>query len=519
MEPDAGPGWSTGTAVNEALLTSPTWQVLPDAGAHSATQSWFSDAKTLMIKDDRLVAPPQSINATSRLSFWHKYFFEDGFDGGVLEISTDAGASWVDVTSAGSFVRGGYDGPIESDFGSLIAGRNAWTTGVPTAAVDDMTQVIVDLGGFVPAGQTSQAVLIRWRLVTDPLAPGALAGLGWWIDDVSLTSADPACPTPTPTPTVAPTPTPTVAPTPTPTVAPTPTPTVAPTPTPTATPTGAPTPTPTVAPTPTPTATPEPIGILLLNEFANGALTASGSSVLRGLGGGDIVVNSASRAAAKAAGGSSTVTVDPPGRIRVVGSSAGNGKDFSPSPTNGAQPVADPLAGYPEPSTAGMPTRSASGSTLLPGVYNGGIAISGSRQVTLQSGVYVLRGGGFSVAGSATVNGSGVTIFNTTSAYPATGGSCAGFVFDASARISLSAPTSGDWQGMLLYQDADCAAAMTWSSSTIGQLTGTTYVPRAAVTMSSSAVVEITQLVADRLTVGDSVRLTYRYDPAAVARR
>ena len=35
------------------------------------------------------------------LKFWHRYQFEDGFDGGAVEVSTDGGATWVDVLAGG----------------------------------------------------------------------------------------------------------------------------------------------------------------------------------------------------------------------------------------------------------------------------------------------------------------------------------------------------------------------------------------------------------------------------------
>jgi hypothetical protein len=187
LEPEAGPGWTTGTADNTNGPASPTWAVVADPGAHSLTNSWVSQDSS-NTKDDRLFAPTQVISSSSKLSFWHRYFLEETFDGGVLEISTDGGETWVDVTTSGSFVSGGYTGTIDSTTDSAIAGREAWTGGSPTAAGDEMTEVVVDLGGFVPATESSAIVMIRWRLVTDALVPG----MAWWIDDVSLTG----CPTP-----------------------------------------------------------------------------------------------------------------------------------------------------------------------------------------------------------------------------------------------------------------------------------------------------------------------------------
>jgi subtilisin family serine protease len=189
LEPGPEPGWQTDVGVNE-LPVSSTWAVVDDPlGARSPTHSWFSDAVTLMLKDDRLVMPAQDLTAGSQLMFWHRFRFEEGFDGGVLEASVNGGADWSDVTALGAtFTRGGYDGTIDDTFGSPIHGRQAWTGGVVDAVLAPMEQVIVNVGAL--AGQD---VLFRFRLVTDPLAPGATPGHGWWIDDVSVTATALPC--------------------------------------------------------------------------------------------------------------------------------------------------------------------------------------------------------------------------------------------------------------------------------------------------------------------------------------
>ncbi|HEX9822235.1 MAG TPA: Ig-like domain-containing protein, partial [Methylomirabilota bacterium] len=189
FEPAPAPGWGVETAAN-ANPASVTWTAGPDPFAHSPLTSFFSDATTLDLKDDRLSAPPVDLAANSRLSFWHRFDFEGGFDGGVLEVSTDAGATWVDVLAGGgAFLQGGYNGTIAPDFGSPIAGRAAWTGS--SGGPDAMTRVEVELGAFA-----GQAVRVRWRLAADPLVPGSLPGLAWWIDDVAFFDLIEDCPFP-----------------------------------------------------------------------------------------------------------------------------------------------------------------------------------------------------------------------------------------------------------------------------------------------------------------------------------
>ena len=189
FEPAPEPGWSVDTAAN-ALPVSPTWSAGPDLFAQSPTTSFSSDATTLDVKDDRLVSPALELTAVTHLSFWHRFDFEAGFDGGVLEVSTEGGASWVDaVAGGGEFLAGGYNGVLSADDGSPIPGRAAWTgsSGDPNV----MQRVEIDLGAFA-----GTAVRLRWRLAGDVLVPGSLPGLGWWIDDVALVDWVEDCPFP-----------------------------------------------------------------------------------------------------------------------------------------------------------------------------------------------------------------------------------------------------------------------------------------------------------------------------------
>jgi hypothetical protein len=181
------PGWTVETPKNN-IPASHSWMVLPDPSAHSPTHSFETDTTTLDLKDDRLISPPQKLSTTSHLKFWHRYQFEDGFDGGAVEVSTDRGVTWVDVLAGGgNFVSGGYNGVISPSYGSPIAGRPAWTGGDATAA---MSQVDIDMGAF--AGLN---VRVRFRAACDMFLAGSLPGVGWWIDDVQFTNtlAEGAC--------------------------------------------------------------------------------------------------------------------------------------------------------------------------------------------------------------------------------------------------------------------------------------------------------------------------------------
>jgi Flp pilus assembly protein TadG len=83
--------------------------------------------------------------------------------------------------------------------------------------------------------------------------------------------------------------------------------------------------------------------------------------------------------------------------------------------------------------------------TMSPGVYCGGIALNGSAPVTMQAGIYIVRGGSFSMTNSSpTVSGTGVSIYLTGN----------GSLLNVSnGTLTISAPTTGSMAGISIYED------------------------------------------------------------------
>ena len=152
---------------------------------HSGTHSAF--APDLANITDQYLTTISAVNvpAGASLSFWHRWNLESGFDGAVLETSTNGGTTWVD---AGPLITlNGYNGTISTSFMSPIAGRQAWTA---NPNLTNFVESRVNLASF--AGQN---ILIRFRTADDSsVAP---TGGGWWIDDIALLTT--ACGTATPT--------------------------------------------------------------------------------------------------------------------------------------------------------------------------------------------------------------------------------------------------------------------------------------------------------------------------------
>jgi hypothetical protein len=150
--------------------------------------------------------------------------------------------------------------------------------------------------------------------------------------------------------------------------------------------------------------------------------------------------------------------------------------------------------------------------TLSPGLYEGGIRIGSNVQsVTFNPGTYIINGGGITVAGNTTLTGSGVTFFLTT------GDGYGPVKFLSRPRVSLSAPLSGPYKGILFFQDRSIIpggnsydSIITGDSSSI--FDGSIYFPSTGLTYSgNSSPNGYTFLIADRINVAASSTLGNDY--------
>ena len=153
--------------------TGDTWGP-SGARTHSGANA-FNAEDVAAVSDQYLVSPAVSLptgSAPLTLQFWNHQTIEDSgsgcFDGAVVEISIDDGATWTRLET--ELLTDPYDGPVSTGFSNPIGGENAWC-GDP----QDWLESIVDLDAF--AGET---VRFRFRLATD----SSVGREGWYIDDV-----------------------------------------------------------------------------------------------------------------------------------------------------------------------------------------------------------------------------------------------------------------------------------------------------------------------------------------------
>lgn len=206
-----------------------------------------------------------------------------------------------------------------------------------------------------------------------------------------------------------------------------------------------------------------------------------------------LYVDSSSSQALRANGSGSLIAKS----IGVVGSTQTNGPvTLSPAPTNGMIPQSDPLAYLNPPSNSGpcsSPTviNGSGNFTLNPGIYCSTLIINGSPNVTLNPGVYVFDNG-ITMNGSPTLNGSGVMLYNA-------GG---GLTLNGSSTSNLSAPTTGAYAGILVYQSRSDSSQLTLNGSNSSILNGAIYAPAARIVDNGSGTAG-----AYGLLVGDTIRI------------
>jgi hypothetical protein len=141
------------------------WGTPNQTQAHSGSKLWATVLTDQYTNGANyyLVSQPVSIGTSAELSFWHKLFCQNNFDGGNVSVSVNGGGSWITISpsSGGSYVNSIYS-MNEPGFSGTIG---TWTL------------VKFDLTSYA-----NSEILIRWHFTSD----GSVTGYGWFIDDVMV---------------------------------------------------------------------------------------------------------------------------------------------------------------------------------------------------------------------------------------------------------------------------------------------------------------------------------------------
>jgi hypothetical protein len=174
-------GW---TAAN-ASGPGPLWVTTTTAPDSPPNAAFVDDPN--VVSDKSMTSPSVGITSSNaRLTFHHNFGFEDGFDGGVLEISIGGGPFQDVIDAGGSFLAGGYNGTIDGSTGNPLANRSAWTG----TSGGYLTTVV-----SLPASAAGSSVQLRWRMGSD----NGMSGTGWSVDTITALNGFLCCSAPTPT--------------------------------------------------------------------------------------------------------------------------------------------------------------------------------------------------------------------------------------------------------------------------------------------------------------------------------
>ncbi len=193
--------------------------------------------------------------------------------------------------------------------------------------------------------------------------------------------------------------------------------------------------------------------------------------------------------------------------ICTAGGISANKSQTSVDPQTDCPVMADPLATRAPPVVGSCTQNSAKVTlgiaTLYPGVYCGGLEISGVSIVNFKPGTYVIKDGPLKIGGAAIVTGKNVGFYLT--------GTNAALNLTGTSVIALSGAESGDMAGLLVYADRNQSDGLEHriNSPTVQELTGTIYLPKGNIRIDPITNVTVgaqsayTAIVAERVRVAN----------------
>lgn len=244
--------------------------------------------------------------------------------------------------------------------------------------------------------------------------------------------------------------------------------------------------------------------IYAMNKTAAGAVSVGGTASLSSACG--VWVNS-NNACAISTNGAGAVLNAPE---YDVGGHTCTQNPLSPAPNLGVTPISDPLSGLPVPASPtyhcdhwNMNLGNHNTVTLNPGTYCGGIDV-GNNTVILSAGNYILVGGGLTTqSANSAISGTHVMIYNTFGLTDHGGQSLpySPINLNATSTVSLTAPDSGTYAGILFFEDRNAPASFdSYGGGSTAVYQGVIYALHAAVTMyGNSSAAAYTMLVADTI--------------------
>ncbi|MFW6037951.1 MAG: PKD domain-containing protein [Candidatus Saliniplasma sp.] len=146
------------------------WKTV-QSDSYSGDHSWNFGQGNYETRSDRsLISPRIDISrmANVKLSWYHIYDFEDGYDGGIIE--ADFGSGWEKLVP-----EDGYDDELATGYDNTLEGQRAFT-----GTQDEWREEKINIS------EDTDSMRFRFRAGTDTHDTNHE---GWWIDDIKVEGA------------------------------------------------------------------------------------------------------------------------------------------------------------------------------------------------------------------------------------------------------------------------------------------------------------------------------------------
>ena len=252
--------------------------------------------------------------------------------------------------------------------------------------------------------------------------------------------------------------------------------------------------------------------VLALDPSMNSALLTDSNADIQGIGC-TVQANSTS-ISALFSDSNSAVTAD---QI-CVGGGASTNSSATHTPTAETCPAAqDPFASMTLPTVGGCTHTNAEydsvTTTMFPGVYCGGLTIKGNADIFFSPGLYIIQGGELFIDSNSIATGTDVSFYLT--------GNDGVLLFDSNSVVDLTAPTTGNYAGLLFFQNPayggehriDSNSHVSGEEDSAKTLLGSIYLPGGRLLIDSNGVIDTCPMViANDIEVNSNALLRVRQD-------
>jgi len=256
-------------------------------------------------------------------------------------------------------------------------------------------------------------------------------------------------------------------------------------------------------------------GVILLDPSSTGSLDMYGGGTLTvGGSGGTVYVNSGAAKAVEMQNGA-TITA---ANLDIVGDDSVSGSTINATVNTGQQSITDPLAALAAPTKTtdlgslnlynGTTETVGTGDQTAVYYYSGGISVNSGSKLTLNGGIYILGSYGLTIA-------SGTFIANNCMFYfTGSGSSWAVATFEGGTTTTITAPTTGTYAGMALFQDRSTPSAdsLVVDNGATVSISGTIYLPSIDVNYSGGTHTLGNQIIAYGFLIDNGAALAVNYD-------